>query len=164
MQSDKDREYLSHYFKHFITSHDILHQNSRAYTPQQNKVVKCKNRHLVETIHTFLIHGEVPQHFWGYVILIACYIINQVSSSILNNKISHSILFAYAPLHPISLKVFRSTRFVHNFGLSFDKLSPKSYKCVFLGFIRLQKGYKCFSHSFKHYILSTNVTFDFLLI
>jgi len=47
-----------------MASHDILHQTSCAYTPQQHVMTKCKNGHLVETTPTMLTHGEVHQHFW----------------------------------------------------------------------------------------------------
>jgi len=47
-----------------MASHGILRQTSCAYTPQQNGVAKRKNRHLVETTRTILIHGDVPQRFW----------------------------------------------------------------------------------------------------
>ena len=48
-------------------------------------------------------------------------------------------------LSTLYLPKFGSTCFVHNFSSGLDKLSPKSHKCVFLGFTRSQKGYKCFS-------------------
>jgi len=81
-------------------------------------------------------------------------------SSVLNYKIHHSILFPHEPLHPLPFKVFWSTCFVHNFSSSLDKFSPRSDKCVFLGFIISQKGYKCFSPSLNRYFVSTNVTFN----
>jgi len=142
-----------------MASRDILHQTSCAYTPQQNGVTKRKNKHLIETARTLLIHSEVSHSFWVDVVLTACYLINRMSSSILNNKIPHSILFPHEPLHPLLLKVFRSTCFVHNFSLGLDKLSPRSHKCVFLGFTRSQKGYKCFSPS-----MSLHFTIKVLLI
>jgi len=83
-----------------------------------------------------------------------------MSSLVLDNKIPHSILFPYEPLHPLSLKDFGSTCFVHNLDLGFGKLSPISRKCIFLGFTRSQKGYKCFSHSLNRYFASTDVTFN----
>jgi len=122
-----------------MKSHGILHQTSCAYTPQQNGVVERKNRHIVETTHTLLIHSGVPQWFWGDVILSACYLINRMSSLVLNNKIPYSILFPHEPLHPLSFKVFRSSCFVHNFGPGLDKLSARSHKCVFLGLLDLKK-------------------------
>jgi len=63
LRSDNGREYLSHSFKNCMASHGILHQTSYAYTPQQNGVAERKNRHLVETTHTILIHGNVSQRF-----------------------------------------------------------------------------------------------------
>jgi len=59
-RGDNAREYLSHSFTTIMKSHDILHQTSCVYTPQQNGVTKRNNRHLVETIRTMLLHGDVP--------------------------------------------------------------------------------------------------------
>ena len=144
LRSDNGCEYLSHSFKQFMASHGILHQTC-AYTPQQNGVAECKNRHLIETTHTLLIYGEVLEHFWGDAILTACYLVNHMLFSVLDNNIPHFILFPHEPLHPLPLRVFESTYFVHNFSPGFDKLYPKLHQCVFLGFTRSQKGYKCFS-------------------
>jgi len=52
-----------------MASHGILHRTSCAYTHQQNGVAERKNKHLVETTSTILIHGDVPQRFRGDVIL-----------------------------------------------------------------------------------------------
>jgi len=68
---------------------------------------------------------------WGDVVLTACYFINRMSSSVLNNNILHSILFPHGPLHPLPLKVFGFTCFVHNFSPGLDKLSSRSHKCIF---------------------------------
>jgi len=136
----------------FIKLHVLIHLN--------NGVVERKNRHLFETTRTILIHGDVPQRFWCDVVLSACYLINRMSSSVLDNKILHSILFPHDRLHSLPPKVFGSICFVHNFSPGLDKLSPKSQKCVFLGFTRSQKGYKCFSPSLNRYFISADVTFS----
>ena len=67
---DNAVEYLSTPFSDFLSSHGVLHQSSCAYTPQQNGVVERKNRHLVETTHTLLLH-HTTQCFWGDAILTA---------------------------------------------------------------------------------------------
>jgi len=105
LRNDNGCEYLSHSFKKCMTSHRILHQTSCGYTPQQNDVAERKNKHLIETTHTLLIHGEVPEHLWGDVILTACYFINHMSFSVLDNNIPHPILFPHDPFHPLPLRV-----------------------------------------------------------
>jgi len=82
-----------------------------------------------------------------------------MSYSVLNNKIPHSILFPLEPLHLLPLKIFGSSCFVQNFGSGLDELSPRSHKCVFLGFAKSKKGYKCFSPSLNRYFISVDVTF-----
>ena len=83
-----------------MSSHGILHQSSCAYT-QHNGVDERKNRHLVETARTLLLHHKVPQRFLGDAILAACYLSNRMSSSILHDQIPHSILFSKStPLLP----------------------------------------------------------------
>jgi len=160
LRSDNGREYLSHSFQNFIASHGILHQTSCAYTPQQNGVAERKNRHHVETTRTILIHGDVPQHSWGDAVLSACYLINHMPSSILDDKIPHFILFPHDSLYSLPPKGFGSTCFVHNVSPGLDKLSPMSHKCIFLGFTRSQKGYKCFSPSLNCYFIFADVTFS----
>lgn len=72
--------------------------------------------------------------FLGDAVLSACYHISCMPSSV--NKISHSILFSYEPIHHLPLKDFESTCFVHSFSVSLDKLSLRSHKCVFLRLTR----------------------------
>ena len=65
LRSDNAREYFFAPFTSFMSQHGIIHQSSCAHTPQQNKVVERKNRHLVETARTLLLHSNVLLHFRG---------------------------------------------------------------------------------------------------
>nr|XP_027188949.1 leucine-rich repeat extensin-like protein 3 [Cicer arietinum] len=80
-------------------------------------------------------------------------------SSALDNKVPHSILFPGTPLHSLPPRVFGSTCFVHNLTPGLDKLSARSLKCVFLGYHRSQKGYRCYSPTLRRYLISVDVTF-----
>ena len=158
-RSDNAREYLSHSFQSFMASHGILHQTSCAHTSQQNGVAERKNHHLIETTRTLLIHGHVPDRFWGDAVLTACYLINRMPSSVLNNQVPQSVLFPQQTLHSLTPRVFGSTCFVHDLSPGLNKLSPQSHKCVFLGYTRSQKGYKCYSPTLRRYFISADVTF-----
>ena len=83
LRSDNAKEYFFAPFTSFMSQHEILHQFSCAHTPQQNGVTERKNRHLVETARTLLLHSNVPFRFWGDAVLIACYLINHMPSSVL---------------------------------------------------------------------------------
>ena len=158
LRSDNAKKYFSMSFSSFISSNGILHQSSCAYTPQHNGVVARKNRHLVEIART-LLHHKVPQRFWGDAILAACYLINRMSSSVLHDQIPHSILLPNQPLFCLPPPIFGCVYFVHIPTPGQDKLSTIATKCVFLGYSRLQKGYRCYSPDTNRYFISTYVTF-----
>ena len=96
-----------------MSSHGIVHQSSCAYTPQHNGVAERKNRHLVETAYTLLLHHKVPQLFWGDAILVAWYLINRIPSIVLHDQIPHSIIFPNQPPLCLLPRVFDCVYFVH---------------------------------------------------
>ncbi|RVW99739.1 Retrovirus-related Pol polyprotein from transposon TNT 1-94 [Vitis vinifera] len=155
---DNAREFFSP-FTSFMSHHGILHQSSCAHTPQQNGIVERKNRHLVETARTILLHSNVPFRFWEDVVLIACYLINRMPSSVLHDQIPHSLLFPNQPLYFLPPRVFGCTCFVHILTPGQDKLSAKAMKCLFLGYSRLLKGYRCYSLETHRYFIFADVTF-----
>ena len=118
-------EYFSAPFTSFMSHHGILHQSSCAHTPQQNGVTERKNRHLVETARTILLHSNVPFRFWGDVVLTTCYLINSMPSSVLHDQIPHFLLFPDQPLYFLPPRVFGCTCFVHILTPGQDKLSAK---------------------------------------
>ena len=100
-------------------------------------MTECKNRHLVETARTLLLHHKVPQRFWGDATLAACYLINCMSSSVLHDKIPHSILFqtnlsSVFPL--VSLVVFVLSIFLLLDKTSFQPKLQSVSSSVILGF------------------------------
>ena len=159
LRSENAREYFFAPFISFMSQHRILHQSSCAHTPQQNGVVERKNRHLIETTRSLHLHYHVPFRFGGDDVLTACYLINLMPSSMLHAQIPLSLLFPDQPLYFLPPRVFGCTCFVHILTPGQDKLSAKATKCIFLGYSRLQKGYRCYSPQTHRYFLSADVTF-----
>lgn len=109
LRSDNAKEYFSSAISSFLSAQGILHQFSCPHTPQQNDIAERKNRHLVETARTLLLHANVPVQHWGDTVLTAFFFINRMPSSSIKNKISHSILFPKEPLFHVDPRIFGCT-------------------------------------------------------
>ena len=84
---------------------------------------------------------HVPKHFWVDAVSTACFLINRMPSSVLNWATPYHRLFPNNLLFPIELKVFGCTCFFRDVCPQVSKLDPKSLKCIFMGYSRVQKGY-----------------------
>ncbi|KAK2974296.1 hypothetical protein RJ640_016782 [Escallonia rubra] len=159
LRSDNAKEYMSGSFQNYMNQHGILHQSSCTDTPAQNGVAERKNRHLLETARALLFQMKVPKPFWADAISTACFLINCMPSTVLNGDVPYGVLFPTKPLFPVEPQIFGSTCFVRDVRPHLTKLDPKALKCVFLGYSRLQKGYRCYSPDLHKYLVSTNVVF-----
>ncbi|KAK2972925.1 hypothetical protein RJ640_015640 [Escallonia rubra] len=160
LRSDNAKEYMSGSFQNYMNQHGILHQSSCTDTPAQNGVAERKNRHLLETARALLFQMKVPKPFWADAISTACFLINRMPSTVLNGDVPYSVLFPTKPLFPVEPRIFGSTCFVRDVRPHLTKLDPKALKCVFLGYSRLQKGYRCYSPDLHKYLVSTDVVFS----
>nr|XP_016492553.1 PREDICTED: uncharacterized protein LOC107812042 [Nicotiana tabacum] len=160
LRSDNAKEYMSELFQSYMRQHGILHQSSCVDIPSQNGVVERKNRHLLETARALLFQMKVPKQFSADAVSTACFLINRMPSSVIDGNMPYSVLFPNKSLFPVEPKVFGSTCYVRDVRPSLTKLDPKAVKCVFLGYSRLQKGYRCYSTELGKYIVSTDVVFS----
>lgn len=158
LRSDNAKEYFSDVFQHYMAQNGIIHQSSCVDTPSQNAVAERKNRHLLKTARALLFQMRVPKPFWADAVSTACFLINRMFSSV-HGHTPYGLLFPTKPLFPIDPRIFGSTCFVRDVRPLVTKLDPKSLKCVFLGYSRLQKGYRCFCPDLNRYLVSTDVTF-----
>src|SRR3954468_12707515 len=89
IRSDNGIEFKNTHIKDFLDAYGFTHEFSAAYTPQQNGVVKRKNRTLIVMARTMLAEYKTPIRFWAEVINIACHIINKVYLHKFLKKTSH---------------------------------------------------------------------------
>ncbi|KAK2968669.1 hypothetical protein RJ640_004028 [Escallonia rubra] len=157
LRSDNAKEYMSGSFQNYMNQYGILHQSSCTDTPAQNGVAERKNRHLLLTARALLFQMKVPKPFWADAISTACFMIIRMPSTVLNGDVPYSVLFPTKPLFPVEPRIFGSTCFVRDVRPHLTKLDPKALKCVFLGYSRLQKGYRCYSPNLHKYLVSTDV-------
>jgi len=149
-RGDNGKEYFNTILDDFFLQNGILHQCSCPNTPQQNGVAERKNRHLLEVARALLFSSKVPNYLWGEAVLTAAYLINRMSSKVLNFQTGVST--------GLTLKIFGCTAFVHEHK-NVGKLEPRAIKCVFVGYSPTQKGYKCFDPKNKKMFVTMDVTF-----
>lgn len=105
-------------------------------------MVERKNRHLLDITRCLLFHMHVLKHF-GSDVLIACYLINRMPSSVLDGGSTLSFIFFFVLVLLITIDGFGCIFYVHNLGPGYDNLDPCATKCVFVGYSTTLKGYHC---------------------
>ena len=128
--SDNGERYFNERLGNFFLEKGVIHQSSCADTPQQNGVTKCKNKHLLEVTRALMFARNVPKHLWGDAVLTTTYLINQMSSEVLNFQTPiRTLKECYRHLsifNSLPLKVFGSSVFVHVPDKDRSKLEPLS--------------------------------------
>jgi len=97
-------------------------------TPQQNRVVERKHRHLLDTARAIRIHASFPKHFWCEFVLAATHIINKLPMDNLGWKSPFEVLCGSAP----DLGNLRATGclcYATKLGET-DKLGAREQKCL----------------------------------
>ncbi|KAJ9567069.1 hypothetical protein OSB04_003035 [Centaurea solstitialis] len=77
IKSDNGTEFKNSTIEDYLTFVGITHNFSAPRTPQQNGVVKRKNRTPVEAVRTMLNASGLPLTFWAEAIYAACYTQNR---------------------------------------------------------------------------------------
>jgi len=121
LRTNNTLEYVKNDVSVFCSKNGIIHQASCSHTSQQNGVVERKHRHILDVARTLMIHMRVPKYLWSAAVLSACYPINRMLSSVLNNRSLFSYLYAIKNPFFMTLRVFGCS-FVQDLSHGLDKL------------------------------------------
>lgn len=137
---------MNFFFGEFLKDKGIIYQSTCQDTPQQNEIAERRNRHLIKGACAIMFSMYVPEYIWREAILTATYLINKMSSKILNVKTP--IDFLNCPASHIYLEllleVFGCTTHVHIPRHFRSKLDHRVVKCIFVGYSSSKKSYKMF--------------------
>ena len=138
-RTDHGGEFMSGEFIAFCKEHGIKRQLTNAHTPQQNGVVKRKNRTIVEMARSMLNGKGLPNSFWAEAVNTIVYILNRSATKVVDGKTPQE---AYSGKKPsvAHFKVFGSECFMHIPDEECTKLEPKSRKMYLLGLRHGVKG------------------------
>ncbi|XP_022857873.1 uncharacterized protein LOC111378835 [Olea europaea var. sylvestris] len=119
-----------------------------------NVVVERKNKHFLEIARAL----SFQRQFWVDAVSTTCFLINRMPSFVLHVETPYSVIFPTKPLFSIEPIIFGSTCYARDVHPHVTKLDIKSLRCIFLGYSRLQKGYRSYCPSFNKYLVSADVT------
>ncbi|CAA0818853.1 cysteine-rich RLK (RECEPTOR-like protein kinase) 8 [Striga hermonthica] len=134
-------------FDLFLREKGITHQTTCPYTPQQNGVAERKNRLILEMTCAMLIESQSPTFLWPEAVATSVYLLNRLPTKALAMSTPLDALSTMCTLPSVlSLepRVFGCTVFIHVPKIHRTKFSPCSVKCVFVGYGKSQKGYRCY--------------------
>ncbi|GKC28188.1 putative ribonuclease H-like domain-containing protein [Tanacetum coccineum] len=97
IRCDNGTEFKNREMNQFCEMKGILRQFSVARTPQQNGVVKRRNRTLIETARTMLADFKLSTTFWSEPINTVCYVQNRVLVVKPHNKTPYKLFNGITP-------------------------------------------------------------------
>ncbi|GJR12972.1 retrovirus-related pol polyprotein from transposon TNT 1-94 [Tanacetum coccineum] len=121
----------------FYAKLGIVHNTLIARTPQQNGVVECRNRKLIEAEHTMLIFSKTLEFLWAEAIATACFTQNCPIVHARNNKTPYELIRANIG---IFIGYSKSSRGFHIYNnqtkktmetihVKFDELTAMAFEC-----------------------------------
>ncbi|CAJ2647171.1 unnamed protein product [Trifolium pratense] len=154
IRTDNGPEFL---MKEFFEKTGIVHQTSCVETPQQNARVERKHQHILNVARALLLQSHLPKQFWNYAVLHAVFLINRISSPLLNNHSPYFIIHKQLP-DLLNLKIFGSLAYASTLENHRTKLSCRARKCAFLGYKPGMKGVVLIDISNREILVSRHVT------
>nr|GFB34503.1 integrase, catalytic region, zinc finger, CCHC-type, peptidase aspartic, catalytic [Tanacetum cinerariifolium] len=162
IRTDTSTEFKNQVLKEYFDTVGISHQMSSVRTPQQNGVVKRRNRTLVEAARTMLIFSHAPLFLWAEAIATACFTQNRSIIHRRFNKTPYELINGRKP--DISfLYVFGALCYLKNNREDIGKPGTKGDTGFFIGYSADSCAYRVYNRRTKKIIETMNVSFDELL-
>nr|GFB71055.1 integrase, catalytic region, zinc finger, CCHC-type, peptidase aspartic, catalytic [Tanacetum cinerariifolium] len=150
IRTDNGTEFKNQVLKVYFYSVGITHQMSSVRTPQQNRVVKRRNRTLVEAARTMLIFSRASLFLWAEAIATACFTQKRSIIHRRFNKTPYELINGKKP----------DISFLHNNRKDNGKLGAKGDIGFFIGYSADSCAYRIYNRRTKKIMETINVSFD----
>ncbi|GJX49635.1 retrovirus-related pol polyprotein from transposon TNT 1-94 [Tanacetum coccineum] len=159
VRTDRGTEFLNKTLNAFFKEEGIEHQTSTPRTPEQNGVVKRRNRTLVEAARTMLSAFKLSLFFWAEAIASACYTQNTSIIIPTHEKTTYHIINDRKPSIK-HLHIFGCTCYLTRYGENLDKMKEKGDLCILVGYSTQPKGYRVYNKRTRLIVESIHLRFD----
>nr|GEZ03090.1 hypothetical protein [Tanacetum cinerariifolium] len=156
VRTDSGTEFLNKTLSVFFKEKGIEHQTSNAQTPEQNGVVKRRNRSLVEAAPTMLSVSKLPLFFWAEATTTACYTQNRSIIILNHDKTPYHIINGKKPLIK-HLHIFGWICYITRDGKILDKMNEKEDPCILVGYSTQSKGYRVYNKRTRMIVESIHI-------
>nr|GEY02413.1 retrovirus-related Pol polyprotein from transposon TNT 1-94 [Tanacetum cinerariifolium] len=137
----------------------IFHQKTVPRTPQQNEVVKRRNRTIVEAARTMLIFSKASMFLWVEAVATACYTQNRSLIHTRYNKTPYELVHNKKP-DLTFFRVFDALSYPTNDSKDLGKLQPTADIGIFVGYAPSRKGYRNYNKRTQRIMKTIHVQFD----
>ncbi|GJY28880.1 retrovirus-related pol polyprotein from transposon TNT 1-94, partial [Tanacetum coccineum] len=97
LRTDNGTEFVNQTLREYYEKVGISHETYVARSPQQNGVIKRRNRMLIEASCTMLIYAKAPLFLWAEAVATACYTQNRSIVRIRHEKTPYELLHDKPP-------------------------------------------------------------------
>jgi transposase InsO family protein len=141
VKSDNRTEFRNTNIEAFLDEEGIKHEFSVPYTPQQNGVIKRKNRTFIEVARAMLDDYKISEKdYWVEAVNTACHAINRLYLHKIRNKTAYELLTG-KKLKVDYFRVFGCKCFILNKKSQSSKFAPKVDEWFLLGYATNEHGY-----------------------
>nr|GEY31314.1 retrovirus-related Pol polyprotein from transposon TNT 1-94 [Tanacetum cinerariifolium] len=159
VRTDNDTEFINHTLTEYYERIGIFHQKTVPRTPQQNGVVKRRNRTLVKAAQTMQIFFKAPMFLWVEAVATACYTQNRSLIHTRHHKTPYELVHNKKP-DLIFLRVFGALYYPTNDSEDLGKLQPTADTGIFVGYTPSRKGYRIYNKRTRRIMETIHVQFD----
>ena len=159
VRTDNGLEFKSGSMKSFYAKEGIIHQTSCVDTPQQNRRLERKHRHILNVARALRFQANLPLFFWGECVLTAAHLINRTPSKVLGGNTPYEVLF-HRKLSYDHLRVFGSLCFAQHHSKQKDKFGSRNKRCIIMGYPYGKKAYKLYDLDTNEFFESRDAVFN----
>jgi hypothetical protein len=159
LQCDNGREFDNNASRSFFLTHGVQLRLSCPYTSAQNGRAERMIRTTTNMLRCLLFQASLPASYWAEALHIAAHLLNRLLSKAVRHPTPHFALYGAAPSYD-HLRVFGCACYPNTSATAPHKLSPRSTRCLFLGYSPDHKGYRCLDLTSHRIIISRHVVFD----
>ncbi|GKD59083.1 putative ribonuclease H-like domain-containing protein, partial [Tanacetum coccineum] len=138
IRTDNGIEFFNKDLTEYYECVGIFHQKTVPRTPQQNGVVKRRNRTLVEAARTMLIFSKAPMFLWAEAVATACYTQNRSLIHTCHIKTPYELVHDKKP-DLTFFRVFGALCYPTNDSEDLGKLQPIADIGIFVGYAPSRK-------------------------